>query len=367
MKSLGRAKLTKGKGEGITRIAAEDRAAAFWTEVLKTPATMPVGEVPTLEAWQTHYLDKRYMAKDSTRQLDADTFKHLRAAFGSSCSLADINPDRAQEFERWMLTPETKTVTVMGRKLDGQGLSKATAAGHCRRAKAIFKAAIKSKPRRYPDGENPFDGTTTTASGRREKRYKVSREEIERLIETAFKRDKAPLAALIGLCAYAGMRRGEALALTWEDVKRDRLIVFSEKTSDTGDRLFREPRLEPELREVLRRVRIQQPRGAEGPCSGLKADNLWRDMRGYQQKNGKRFIGLMAHAGVPGWSQPYHNLRAWRAMTWRSRYPADVVDLWIGHSRDVAMDNSGYVSEEHYDGGADPVAELTAAEAQAGT
>jgi len=83
----------------------------------------------------------------------------------------------------------------------------------------------------------------------------LSSSEIASLLEaTSTRRWRALFSTLV----FSGLRVGEALALTWDDIEDDKIIVRKSKTK-AGER---EVLLIPSVRRLLASVRLSQPPGA---------------------------------------------------------------------------------------------------------
>lgn len=84
----------------------------------------------------------------------------------------------------------------------------------------------------------------------------LSRDEISRVLEAASPHRWKTLFALL---SFTGLRISEALALTWDDVLEDRVIVRQGKT----DSAKREVILIPAVRSLLAALRLQQAPGVQ--------------------------------------------------------------------------------------------------------
>ena len=144
--------------------------------------------------------------------------------------------------------------------------------------------------------------------------------------------DRPPLRMLVALCALAGLRRGEALALRWGDIHDDRIVVRQTKTAKATGRARRTVRLEPELAAMF--PPFDPP--ASSQVVVLQGDTALRLVR-----------RAMRQADV-SWPKPFQSLRRWRATTWRRGYPEHVVDAWMGHGREVARRHYVEVEASYY-------------------
>jgi integrase len=172
-----------------------------------------------------------------------------------------------------------------------------------------------------------------------------TREEVELLLATA-KDDR--LFALIVFMVGTGVRRGEALALRWADVKYEEADDATARVRSTlarvaGELVPSEPKTEksrrtvPLPRQVAEELRLHHARQA---AERLRAGSAWRDLGlvlpnevgGFWEPRGvARRFGVLAHtAGLNG---SLHTLRHTTAtMLLMAGTPMRVVQELLGHS-----------------------------------
>ena len=152
------------------------------------------------------------------------------------------------------------------------------------------------------------------------------------------------LHALYVVAIGLGLRQGEALALAWEDVDRERGIVHVRHTLRRGDRAIAEPKTErakrtlllpDRVRAALRRQEVAQARdrlaaGAGWQDSGLIFTTpVGRPLDGVNVTHG--FQAALARAGLP--RQRFHDLRhAHATLLIEGGVELAIVSRALGHS-----------------------------------
>lgn len=309
-----------GPKSEVSRREALKLCAELAREHAITPAKRHVRSVPTLRAWADIYLDLiRQTHAQGTVTLTEDTIDYLVRRFGEDRRLDKITPADAEDFVVWM----SKT----------EGLREATVCRHVRTCKTIWGRAIK----RRVCAESPWLDCKSTPRKVAKEVLDITDAGVSQLVEAG---NSDQWRSLVALCAWAGMRRGEALRVGWQDCQWDRhrirvRLPDGQQDADTKH-AERWTLMTPELERVLRECFDRAPEGSAGPCDGMPTDNLDRDMG-----------VLIRRAGMVPWPRPFHALRAWRVSTWKLKYPGPVVDAWLGHSEEV--------SDEHYFGVRDEV------------
>lgn len=119
---------------------------------------------------------------------------------------------------------------------------------------------------------NPCSGVRLPANRGRRDRV-VSPEQATRLLAALADRDRA----LWGLALYAGLRRGELMALRWEDVDVARGVIRVERSWDAQARVFVEPKSRAGRRRVpiagvLRDILVEHKMAAAGELVVGRAD-----------------------------------------------------------------------------------------------
>jgi len=154
-------------------------------------------------------------------------------------------------------------------------LVEASACIHVRNAKTTFNQAVQEDLILF----NPFDRLKGTAR-EPDKTWKyVSLDELDELLNAC---PNWGWKLQIALCRLAGLRRGEALSLTWADIDwdRHRLTVIAEKT---GAR--RVVPIEPKLSQLLLDAFAQAEEGVKRVCP-ISRHCLWRDFQSIRKRAG---------------------------------------------------------------------------------
>jgi len=310
-KSLGpKAKLTRDDALAACRQIELD----FHVE----PGLANAGGPPNITQWTDRYLAEReHELGDRTYLLHEKTVEYLKRYFRKSRRIDKITRSHAAAWRAWLVK---------------QDLADATVCGHVRTAKVIFRMAKDVDLVPF----NPFDRLRGTARPADVVVPDLTEQDIAKLVDAA---NSPQWRCLVGLCAYAGLRLGEARALTWSEIKwgEGRIELTGESTSTKNHR--RPVRMEIELEQLL--LEAFETLDDDGPARASK-NNLQRNM-----------TALIRRAGFEPWAKPFHALRGWRATTWRQRFPEHVVDKWLGHSQAVARLNYAAVPDSYYHSDAD--------------
>ena len=316
-----------GTTEDMSHAEARRAAAVIAEAMALAPAKRDAGRSPRLQDWLDTYYDLRDDIDDRTVSMHRTTGGYLVEHLGATTRLDRITHANADDWRAWLKS--------------SKNLSEPTACVHVRTAKVIFARAVS----RRQLGENPFTNLCGTAKAPRRDWRQFTEEEIQRLIDAC---PNAHWKALVGLCAWAGLRRGEALRLEWGDIHwtTNRIVVALEDgATESTKRRVREVLLEPKLALLLLACRDDagEQHAEDGLVCPLSEDNLQRTMCGW---NGRQ--GIIQRAGLSNYAKPFHTLRKHRATTWKQQYPEFVVDAWLGHSLEVSRAHYLTVPESYY-------------------
>ncbi len=176
----------------------------------------------------------------------------------------------------------------------------------------------------------------------------LSPEEIASLLQTVRQRQASDFSYLLhAIPAYTGMRRGEILRLTWQDMDFDRRIVFarSRKQSRRKTMTVRSIDMHPELTTELLAWRKQRPRGqyilclpkSTEPLSLDKANTaFWQPMRDTSWCLDRRRNWYKV--GFHTYRHSFVSNLAARGVDQR------VIDEWVGHTTDAMRSAIGTCS-----------------------
>jgi integrase len=192
---------------------------------------------------------------------------------------------------------QRRDVQRLADELLGEGLDPSTVRNTLMPLRVIFRRAIE-------DGELAVNPTShlrlPAVKGRRERI--ASPEEAQRLLAALPERDRAVWATAL----YAGLRRGELMALRWEDVDLAKGVIRVERAYDEKGRVHVEPKSRAGRRTVpivgALRDELVAHRARQNGDSGLvfgvtpetpfQPSNLWRRAQRAWKPAGLEPIGL---------------------------------------------------------------------------
>jgi integrase len=233
--------------------------------------------------------------------------------------VAAINQGDAKDFRRWLVEKK---------------YSPATVAGFANKTRQLLNDAIDHGLL----SSNPFRKVGGGSQVNEERRFYVSREAIERVM------DKAPSdewKLLIALGRYGGLRiPSEVVGLKISDIdlERSRITIASPKTEKQG-KAKRVIPLWPELRPLIESV-IQK-----APVDQVRL--LPFILPGYNPHT--QFLRLIERAGLKPWPKVWQNLRATRETELLKDFPIHVVCGWIGNTERIARRHYLQTTEEDFD------------------
>ena len=253
----------------------------------------------------------------------------LVAFFGADREVTKITRRDCESYKTWLYTEKRFIDSTAGRAI--------------RNAKMFFTAFVR-------DGlidRNPFDGVTSSNAVDESRTVRVTVE------ETRLAMDYCPGAewrVVFALARFGGMRPGEILALTWDNVKWDqnRVIVVSPKTKrhvGKGQRTFP---LFPELRPYLEEAFEATPEGAVHVLEDFRRRS--KAVKSGKKPNLGKLLGdILAKAGIEPWSKPFVSMRSSCETDLAEIYPIQVVTAWLGNSPRVAQKHYLQVRPEHFE------------------
>lgn len=259
------------------------------------------------------FMDKFFAAmtlKPATRTFYGHTRRNLEDVFGKDFPVRAISPADA---DTWRVC-----------LVDKEKLAPATVARRVIAARTMWHKAIRWG---LVDG-NPFTGVKSGNQVNESRKFYVSHETIEQVIDEA---PDTEWKAIIALSRYAGIRvPSELYSLRWADVdlERGRMTVTSSKTEHHAGGGSRVVPVFAELRPHLEALFAQS--AAEGAVYVVTehrqgAMNLRTDLQ-----------RIIKRAGVAPWPKLFHNLRASRESELMREYDLATVCRWIGNSPAIA-------------------------------
>lgn len=181
-------------------------------------------------------------------------------------------------------------------------------------AKVIVNSAETVRTRILSEGEQ--DRLLAACEGERDVTYQRLRYGKTETITARLKADNPHLKAIILLAVDAGMRRGEILKLTWEEIDLEAGIV-TVKASNTKTEKMRLVPLTDRVKAELRRIRTFAREGERRPFPFVDFKNSWQ--------TAKRIAGID--------DLRFHDLRASAITRWQTDgVPLAIASKIAGHS-----------------------------------
>jgi integrase len=320
-KNIGRS----GGRDGRSRRQAELERSRFEDEVNAYRNLRENVKAPTLGEYLDRYLAVRQTElSPGTLELHERTGKYLKEYFGNNRRLDDIAKADARDFKAALGDNKLSTKVKP---------SFCTVNQHIRNARKMFAVAV--------DDElllgNPF-GKLTSQDPSPRAWHEVTEDEFRKLMEIA----RFDWRLLLTLACWAGLRRGEALNLRWENIdwERHRLTVIANEEWKPKDKDSRTIPIAPDLHRLILAASkgIADQRGKVIPGT-INERNVDRD-----------FKVLCRRAGVVPWRKPMHTLRKTCLTRWARQFPLHVVKEWAGHGDErTTLKFYLKVSESEYD------------------
>ncbi len=246
--------------------------------------------------------------------------------FGDRKPLREITSADAERWSRWLRG----------------SLAEATCSKHTKRAKTMFKEAVKD--RILP--ENPFADVKGGNEANPENDYYIDLEMARAVLDAC---PDAQWRAIFGLARFGGLRcPSEVLGLTWCDINWDknRFLVRSPKTEHHEGKAERFTPLFPAVRQLL-----EELAGVVGLGVDMSLDTpvitRYRSGESNLRTQLHRYIEL---AGHKPWPRAFKNLRG-SAITdaKEAGYQDHELDAWFGNSEGVRRKHYYQVKDENYD------------------
>lgn len=207
---------------------------------------------------------------------------------------------------------------------------------------------------------NPVAAVRKPPAGRARAITPLAPEMVERIRGTLLRDGLVRDATLISVLAYAGLRPGEALALTWAHV-RDRTLLIEAAVSigtvsETKTRRRRTVRLLPPLAADLAEWRLLTGVPDDGDLVFPGTHGTPWSRTAYQNWRRRIFAPAAAAAGAGG-SRPYDLRHSFVSLLIAEGHNVVDVARQAGHSPKMALDTYAHVFEEF-----DPAERINAAD-----
>jgi len=311
----GRQSKSLGPKSKVSKAAAKRMMMDLAREVVTSSTLRDGVKVPTLGAWKTKYFTLRTDLSEGTVTLHEKTFDYLiQFVRSDDVTLDRIKRDTASDFREWL----TKMKDPRGERQMGP----TTVAGHIRICKVIFAHAVKVDLLDF----NPFDRESGSAPKVIKNWAQIGDDELAKILAAC---PDVRWRALFQLTRWAGLRRGEALRLTWADVDfgAKTLRVVPEGDHETTKARVREVPMRPVLAAAMQDAYDEQEKSL-GPCQFEWWGNIDRDVRLII----KRALGSV-------YAKPFHTLRKCCESEWMAVHPIMDVCQWMGHGPEVAKEH----------------------------
>lgn len=287
---------------------------------LVAPRSQPDnGGIPTTigRLWDDFFAGRPDLKKWTCSNLEQTKLRCVE--FFKLKPVAAITQGEAKDFRRWLVEKK---------------YSPATVSGFVNKTRQLFNDAIDHGLL----SANPFRKVGGGSQVNEERRFFVSREAIERVM------DKAPddeWKLLIALGRYGGLRiPSEVVGLKISDINLDkgRITIASPKTEKQG-KAKRVIPLWPELRPLIENVLKK--------ASPDQVRLLPSILPGYNPHT--QFVRLIERAGLNPWPKVWQNLRSTRETELLKDFPIHVVCGWIGNTERIARRHYLQTTEADFD------------------
>jgi len=305
----------------VSKSAALRACRELGTGMMLDPWTRTPNDGPTLAIWKDRYLALR---RDELRPrvvtLHEQTIGYLIAFLGGELRIGAVSKGNAAEFRAWLSglkEADNKTPRM----------TDATVCLHVRNARVFFQRAADLDLIRA----NPFSRVRGTPAKVVKDWKQVSDADLAKIFEHC---PNEEWRLLFALCRWAGIRRGEALRLTWADFDwNGRTLSVVPEVDDRGVRRettkqkARTVPIRPELFSMLQASYEAAPDGSLGPCC-LHADRL--------DGRARAIVGRSLGAV---YSKPFHTLRKCCLSEWATKVMPATLSAWSGDRIETLMEH----------------------------
>jgi len=254
-------------------------------------------------------------AKPQTIKNRQTAGRHIYDFFGADTPVTSITPAQAVDFDREMR----------------ERLAKATWGREVKTVKQFFNRAVELE---WIKG-NPFGKLKGSNATNKTRFYFITMEETQRILNAC---PNAEMRLIFSLARFGGLRiPSELQFMEWSDIDidGDRFILrvpkaTSKKNQEAGRLETRPVPMFPELRKAFREYWESLPDGA--------GNKVFPNLPNGQALT-SRFSKILNRAGVAKWEKFFQNMRSTRDTELRRKCPEQDVNLWLGHTKEVALNH----------------------------
>lgn len=221
----------------------------------------------------------------------------------------------------------------------------------------VLQRAIEWNRIRY----NPVAAIRKPRAGRSRVVHPLLPEQIERVIGVLLERERLRDATLVATLAYAGLRPGEALALSWRHVRTRTLLIEGAvaygqlKETKTGK--MRSVQLVPTLAADLAAWRTHKSPASDSELVFGRTDGSYWTFNDWKNWRNRIFVPAMREAGVDC-RRPYDLRHSFCSLLIQEGRSVVEVAQQMGHAPEMTLSTYAHVFAEM----ADPLDRLSAAE-----
>ena len=316
-------------GERLSFTADKRKDVIDWLAKVRTEALFgytPKNQDYTVEEWMEIYFEKWYKAKVTTNTYN-NTYNliknHLYPVLGNML-LTDLSANMIQDAYSKMWCEKE------GKKYGSCKYSDGT----IKIFSSAFRQALVCAQNEGLIGKNPFYGVVVPKTGVVKQVDSYSEEDYRKIVE--FTKDKTNIDRVFYLLVATGMRVGELIALTWDDVdlKEGSINITKTAVNQGGHMIIQDhPKTEQSVRKIyISRNTVQVLHNLKGVSKCARGLVLPNDHGNIYHTSAlrSRWVKVCAELGIP-----YKNLHALRhsyvTMALEKQIPVHTVSKMIGH------------------------------------
>lgn len=328
---------TRGVGakSRFTSISAAQQCAKIERDLRLEAA----GGVPTIATLEARTLGRSRGYKPATLVGYRAALAYFRRfaeehRWGEARRIDEVTKAEASDFKDWLLGVD-----------EGESqMALNTAIKHLRAMRSLYFMVADELESPLP---NPFARRRWAGEKVAQDWAEISHADLRKLMKASRTQG---MRALLALCRWGGLRRGEALRLRVKDYNaKGRMLTVLPEVGPTGARVEgtkQRARFVPVRRELA--AVLDKSVGGKQPddpiCGDIPRRNLERSIRGgvvggrsTETRRRRRYLGVFARAGLAPIEEPLQTLRRNCGTEWAAQgIPIADVAKWMGNSIEVA-------------------------------